>query len=143
MREESPAAESETTPTERAAAVLEKLFAAADVSRAFGPPMTHGDATILPAAEVIAVAGFGLGSGGGIGLDRQGQRRRGGGGGGGGGGYAFSRRVAVVVASSDGVGARPVIDVTRIALAALTAAGFVLASWRRGSKAGRLFDRRE
>jgi hypothetical protein len=38
--------------------------------------------------------------------------------------------VAVIVASPDGVEVRTVIDVTKIALAALTAAGFVMAAWR-------------
>jgi hypothetical protein len=36
----------------------------------------------------------------------------------------------VVVSSSDGVEVRPVVDFTKIALAALTAAGFVVAAWR-------------
>jgi uncharacterized spore protein YtfJ len=46
--------------------------------------------------------------------------------GGGGGGYTFSRPVALVIASADGVRVEPVLDVTKIALAALTTAGFML-----------------
>jgi hypothetical protein len=44
----------------------------------------------------------------------------------------------VVVSSSDGVEVRPVVDFTKIALAALTAAGFVVAAWR-GMKRPRSF----
>ena len=65
--------------------------------------------------------GFGVGTGSG-----QDEKLQGGSGsGGGGGGWNFSRPVAVVVASADGVHVQPVIDVTKIALAALTAAGFM------------------
>jgi uncharacterized spore protein YtfJ len=49
-----------------------------------------------------------------------------GGGGGGGGGRTLSRPVAVIVASPEGVRVEPVVDPTKIALAAITAAGFML-----------------
>jgi len=65
---------------------------------------------------------------------RGGLARRGGGGGGGGGGKTLARSVAVIVSSPEGVEIRPVIDVTKIALAALTAAGFVWAAMRKMSK---------
>jgi hypothetical protein len=38
----------------------------------------------------------------------------------------FSRPVAVIIASPEGVRVEPVVDVTKIALAALTAAGFMV-----------------
>ena len=41
---------------------------------------------------------------------------------------------AVIVSSPEGVEVRPVIDVTKIALAALTAAGFVWTALRKMSK---------
>jgi hypothetical protein len=47
--------------------------------------------------------------------------------------------VAVIVSSPEGVEVRPVIDVTKIALAALTAAGFVWAAWNGMSKPKRSF----
>jgi uncharacterized spore protein YtfJ len=50
----------------------------------------------------------------------------GGGSGGGGGGRVLSRPVAIIVSSPEGVYIEPVIDVTKIALAALTAAGFMV-----------------
>jgi uncharacterized spore protein YtfJ len=128
-------------PANRAADVMESLISAADVSKVYGEPIRQGDTLILPAAEVLAIAGFGMGSGGGIGRDRQGTPQRGGGGGGGGGGKTLARSVAVIVASPEGVRIRPVIDFTKIALAALTAAGFVFASWRGMSKPKRFFAR--
>ena len=49
----------------------------------------------------------------------------GGGPGGGGGGRTFSRPVAVIVASTEGVRVTPVFDTTKIILAGLTALGFM------------------
>jgi uncharacterized spore protein YtfJ len=117
-------------PADRAAGLVEKLISAADVSRVFGEPIRNGDTLLIPAAEILTMAGFGMGSGGGINADSRGRPRRGEGGGGGGGGRTLARSVAVIVASSDGVRVKPIFDVTKIALAALTAAGFVWASWR-------------
>jgi uncharacterized spore protein YtfJ len=126
----------------RAADVMERLIAAADVSKVYAAPITHGDRLLIPAAEIVAAAGFGMGSGSGI--DERGgggSPRRGGGGGGGGGGKTFVRGVAVVVSSPAGVEVRPVIDVTKIALAALTAAGFVWAAWKRTAQPKGFFGR--
>jgi uncharacterized spore protein YtfJ len=117
-------------PLDRVAGIMERLLETADVSKVYGEPILHGDVMILPAAEVLAIAGFGMGSGGGVAVQQEGQKSRGSGGGGGGGGKALARTVAVIVASPDGVEVRPVIDFTKIALAALTAAGFVMAAWR-------------
>ncbi len=117
----------EAPAAERAAGVLERLIAAADVAKVYGEPIRHGDRLLLPAAEVLAVAGFGEGSGSGV--DTR-TRRRGGGGGRGGGGRTLARTVAVIVSEPDSVRVEPVFDYTKIALAALTAAGFVWASWR-------------
>ena len=131
----------ETIPGARAAAVMEKLIAAADVSRVYGEPIRHADSLLIPVAEVLTVGGFGMGSGRGMGADRDGSPRRGSGGGGGGGGQTLARGIAVIVASPDGVRVEPVFDVTKIALAALTAAGFVWASWRGMSRTKRAFRR--
>jgi uncharacterized spore protein YtfJ len=135
---ETPGSETMAAPN-RAAGVMERLIAAADVSKVYAPPIAHGDRLIIPAAEVVAAAGFGMGSGTGVVGERAGRARRGGGGGGGGGGSTLARSVAVIVSSPEGVEVRPVIDVTKIALAALTAAGFVWAAWRKTSKPGGLF----
>ncbi len=117
-------------PLDRVSGIMERLLSSADVSKVYSEPILHGDVLILPAAEVLAIAGFGLGSGGGVAVEREGRRSRGSGGGGGGGGKTLARPVAVIVATEEGVEVRPVIDVTKIALAALTAAGFVYAAWK-------------
>jgi len=43
----------------------------------------------------------------------------------------FSRPVAVIIAAPEGVRVEPVVDVTKIGLAALTAAGFMFGMWMR------------
>jgi uncharacterized spore protein YtfJ len=71
--------------------------------------------------------GVGSGSGNGTGTDENPDKPwQGTGGGGGGGGRVLSRPVAIVVASPEGVRVEPVIDITKIALAGLTALGFMV-----------------
>src|SRR5450759_4315383 len=123
-----PVDTAEPSPTrDRVSRVMERLLEAADVTKVYGEPIAHGEALLIPAAEVVVSAGFGMGSGGGVSFQEQGQKSRGTGGGGG-GGKTLARSVAVIVASPDGVVIRPVVDFTKIALAALTAAGFVMAA---------------
>jgi uncharacterized spore protein YtfJ len=124
---------------DRAGDVMERFLASADVAKVYAAPIAHGDRLLIPAAEVFAAAGFGMGSGAGELGQRAGRGRRGGGSGGGGGGSTLARSVAVIVSSPEGVEVRPVIDVTKIALAALTAAGFVWAAWRKTAKPKGLF----
>jgi uncharacterized spore protein YtfJ len=120
---------------------LELFFETADVGRVYGEPVQHGETIIIPAAEVLTGVGFGLGYGAGSaqgegapsgapegqGMESGPERGSGSGsgGGGGGGGRTLSRPVAVIVASPDGVQVQPVVDPTKIALAALTAFGFM------------------
>lgn len=118
----------------RAGDVMERLIASADVAKVYAAPVEHGERLLIPAAEVVAAAGFGMGSGTSDMGERAGVARRGGGGGGGGGGTTLARSVAVIVSSPEGVEVRPVIDLTKIALAALTAVGFVWAAWRKASR---------
>ncbi|HEV8118724.1 MAG TPA: hypothetical protein VGQ32_09385 [Thermoanaerobaculia bacterium] len=125
-------------PVERVGRTMEKLLDTADVAKVFGEPIAHGQMLLIPAAEIVAVAGVGMGSGGAVGFGKeQGQRSRGSGGGGGGGGKTLARSVAVIVVSPDGVEVRPVFDWTKIALAAFTAAGFIVASWKGMKRGGR------
>jgi len=124
-----------------------KLLEVAHVNAVYGEPVTQGDQTIIPCAEVLAGVGFGFGGGFGSGTQSEGEGEAdtesntgsGFGGGGGAGGRSFSRPVAVVIASPEGVRVEPVFDITKIALAALTAAGFMvgmIARMRRPSKFG-------
>ncbi len=106
---------------------LDRFLDVAGVDKVFGEPIRQGDTTIVPAAEVLTGMGFGFGFG--RGSDGGEQPQHEGGGGGGGGGSVLARPVAVVVASPQGVRVEPVVDVTKVALAALTAGGFMLATW--------------
>jgi len=106
---------------------MEQFLAAADVRVVYGEPIQHDDTMIIPTAEVLCGLGFGVGSGSGTGMDEHTDKpSRGIGGGGGGGGRILSRPVAVVVASPEGVRVEPVVDITKIALAGLTALGFMV-----------------
>jgi uncharacterized spore protein YtfJ len=57
--------------------------------------------------------------------------------GGGGGGYTFSRPVALIVANENEVSVVPVIDRTKILLAAFTTAGFMIATLMRFTRGSR------
>lgn len=105
---------------------MELLLSAADVTAVYAEPVEHGANLIIPAAEVLSVAGFGMGMGGGG--EPQKPENGGGGGGGGGGGRVFSRPVAVIISSAEGVRVEPVFDMTKIALAAITGFGFMIAT---------------
>ena len=134
--------------------VLDKLFATARVDAVFSAPFTQGDRTIITAAEVGAGGGFGSGMGFGSGAGRGARGRRGpatadgqspdaqaegtgGGGGGGGGGGAMGRPVAAIIIDAEGVTVQPILDVTKITLALVTALGAMLVIYGRmlrGSK---------
>jgi uncharacterized spore protein YtfJ len=107
---------------------MERFLDTASVDLVYGDPVEHGDTMIIPTAEILVGLGFGAGyGGGGSGKqeDEEAGEGYGEGGGGGGGGRTFSRPVAIVVSSPEGVRVEPVVDVTKIALGALTAAGFM------------------
>ena len=110
---------------------MERFLDTASVDLVYGDPVEHGDTLIIPTAEILAGLGFGVGSGSGsAGKHDEEEGEEGGegygeGGGGGGGGRTFARPVAIVVSSPEGVRVEPVIDVTKIALGFLTAAGFM------------------
>lgn len=107
---------------------METFFETAHVDHVYGEPMQHGDTLIIPAAEVLVGMGFGSAMGYGSGSSPEGEGEgEGGGGGGGGGGRTLSRPVAVVIATPQGVRVEPVIDPTKIVMAAITAGGFMLA----------------
>jgi uncharacterized spore protein YtfJ len=105
---------------------MDKFLSAADVEAVYGPPVSHGENIVITAAEVLSIAGFGLGSGSGSpGGDHP--EQTGSGSGGGGGGRVLARPVATIVMSPTGVRIEPILDVTKIVLAALTTAGFMVA----------------
>ncbi len=120
---------------------METLLETADVNRVYGSPIKRGDYTIIPTAEVLAVAGFGVGYGSGEGPmgENDQPEGQGMGGGGGGGGKAFSRPVAIVISGPEGVRVEPVLDITKFGLAAITAFGFMFTTMVR-VKRGRIQD---
>jgi uncharacterized spore protein YtfJ len=106
---------------------MEEFLATSDVRVVYGEPIQHDDTMIIPTAEVLCVLAFGIGSGSGTNADQNPEKpSQGSGSGGGGWGRALSRPVAVVVASPEGVRVDPVFDITKIALAGLTALGFMV-----------------
>lgn len=105
---------------------MDKFLSAASIEAVYGSPIKDGENTVIPAAEVLSVAGFGLGAGSGP----QGMgdnENTGSGAGGGGGGRVLSRPVAAIVISPAGVRVEPIVDVTKVALAVFTTLGFMTA----------------
>jgi uncharacterized spore protein YtfJ len=98
---------------------FQEFFGAADVTAVYDQPIHQGEIIVVPAAEVFGAMGFGIGSGS---RDEKGNVA---GGGGGGGGSVFSRPVAAIVITPTRVRIKPIVDVTKVALAALTAIGFM------------------
>lgn len=103
---------------------MDRFLSAANVEAVYGSPIREGENIIVPAAEVLSVAGFGYGSGSGS-QDTDENENTGRGEGGGGGGRVFSRPVAAIVISPAGVRVEPIVDVTKIALAFFTTLGFM------------------
>ena len=113
--------------------IMERFLDTASVDTAYGEPVEHGEYLVIPTAEVLSVAGYGVGLGGGYDAADEVEKEPnlGGGGGGGGGGKVLSRPVAVVVAGPNGVRVEPIIDITKLWIAALTAVGFMVGTFFR------------
>ena len=103
------------------------FFDTASVDRVYGEPLAKGNLTIIPTAEVLTVMAFGAGFGVGP-SDESEDEGDSSGGGGGGGGKTLARPTAVVVVSPEGVYVEPVVDRTKVLLAAITALGFMMAT---------------
>lgn len=120
-------------------AALEKLFAAAQASAVFSEPTTSGNYTVITACEVVAAGG--LGSGMGLGFDSathepaaeasQSRPGNGAGGGFGAGGTSRGRPVAAIIVGPEGVHVRPIVDVTKIAIAGIALGAAIVAMLRR------------
>jgi|SRR5579884_2748045 len=101
---------------------LHDLLATVSAQGVFGRPVEKGEVTVIPCAEVFA--GMGLGGGRGTSAPSQ-QQTAGEGEGVGGGGGGRARPIAVIAVAPDGVTVRPVLDVTRIALAGVATGAFM------------------
>lgn len=128
---------------------LDKYLAAARIETVFSAPVVNGNFTTIMCSEVASGGGFGFGRGfgpvppdakpapeaAGEPLSRGEVQNPvptnaplGGGTGMGGGGGASSRPLAVISIGPDGVRVQPIVDATKIGLAALTAFGMILAT---------------
>ncbi len=119
----APAAAASLSAAEVYDRSMNQFLGAASVSAVYSKPVRQGDTVVITAAEVVC--GFGQGFGEGTGASGE---DKGSGLGGGGGGHVMSRPVAVIVCTPGGVSVQPVIDRGKLWLAALTAAGFMLAT---------------
>jgi uncharacterized spore protein YtfJ len=101
---------------------LDYFLSSASAEAVYHEPIIHGNTLIIPTAEIVSVLGFGIGSGVSNENAETGKEANasGSGEGGGGGGSVFSRPVAVIVSSPEGVRVDPVFDLTKIALAGMT-----------------------
>ncbi len=132
-----------------AAAVVEKLFEVAQPGAVYGEPVTAGEYTVITASEVGVGMGYGFGGGTGTSTEAASTEEEGdageveeadagAGGGGGGGGFSGSRPVAAISIGPEGVEVQPVVDVTKIALAFITALGAMFVTLNRMKRAGRI-----
>jgi uncharacterized spore protein YtfJ len=117
-------AEQATTQNEK---IIDKIYAAAQPDAVFSAPFVSGEYTIITAREVGAGGGFGFGVGtapaeaksNGVVADPK--HSTAGGAGGGGGGGSMGRPIAAIVIGPDGVKVKPIVDTTKVALAAIGA----------------------
>jgi uncharacterized spore protein YtfJ len=110
---------------DEAGRLIGRLLDVARTDAVYGEPLTRGDTTVIVASELVV--GMGVGFGGGEDGDPDGDS----GGGGGGGGYALGRPVAVVTIDALGVRVTPVFDLTKVAIAGITALGAMFIAYRR------------
>ena len=128
---------------EQARELIEKLFAVAEPGTVFGEPVQLGDHTVITASEITI--GLGFASGGGIGsaprpelaAEQEDEEAAGGGYGATGGGGAGGRPVAAIIAGPGGVRVDPIVDVTKLGLALVTAVGGMLLAFGRMRRASR------
>lgn len=111
-------------------AVMSRADRLLDVARpeaVFAEPVTAGGRTVITASEVLIATGFGGGGGSSPVTNPDGEPDREAplnmGMGAGIGGFAQSRPVAVIVIDQEGVRVEPVVDATKLGLAALTVFG--------------------
>jgi len=90
-----------------------QLHEKATVKTVFGDPMTANGRTIIPVANVRYAFGVGMGRG-------KSEKQEGSGEGGGGGGGVMIRPVAILEIGEQDARVKPIPDVTRLALAAMT-----------------------
>ncbi len=113
----NPTIQTETTISGHIDHNLSKLLDMSNVDAVFGRPIERGTTVIIPCSEVQA--GLGLGGGAGSAPSPRMDKPIVGGEGYGGGGGVKGRPVAVIIITPDQVRIKPIIDSTRVILAAL------------------------
>jgi uncharacterized spore protein YtfJ len=101
---------------------IESVARAARPDIVFGQPIEREGITIIPCAEIVMGMGMGGGAGSGPNAEQAGTA---GGEGIGAGGGMQGRPVAAIVIAQGNVRVEPIVDATKVALAALTTAGFM------------------
>ncbi len=102
---------------------MSRMVDIANANAVFGQFVERGDTIIIPCCEVSMGGGMGIGSGP---RESSEQRKVSTGEGAGAGGGASGRPIAVIVMSPEGVRVKPIIDTTKVVLAAFTTATFIL-----------------
>lgn len=126
---------------------LDKLFAVTRPGAVHSEPVHAEGQTVITLSEISVGMGFGygIGEGGGPAQGTDAQKESasdselagGAGGGGGGGGFSAGRPVAIVSINSNGVRVKPVVDVTKLGIAAITAFGAMAMLMARMNRASR------
>lgn len=127
---------------EQAGQIIDKLFTVAQPGAVFSQPVVAGEYTVITASEVSVTMGVGFGGGGSLKPEASNSGQNSAeiselGSGGGGGGFSFGRPVAAISIGPAGVRVEPVVDVTKIGLAFITALGalfMMLGKMRRASR---------
>jgi uncharacterized spore protein YtfJ len=101
---------------------IDSVARAARPETVFGHPTEREGVTVIPCAEILM--GMGMGGGSGSGPATETAEKAGGEGIGAGGGTQ-GRPVAAIVITQGNVRIEPIVDATKVALAALTTAGFM------------------
>ena len=110
------------TARELSQTALDRIYAAAQPGAVFSPPIVSGEYTVITASEVAAGGGFGFGGGSGPApAHTTAEQTAAGRSGGGAGGGSMGRPVAAIVVGPRGVEVKPILDRTKIALAAIGA----------------------
>ncbi len=127
----------------QASQIISQLFTVARPEAVFSEPVVSGEYTVITASEVSVTMGVGFGGGGSLKPEESDSSAAAApnlselGSGGGGGGFSLGRPVAVVSIGPAGVRVEPVVDVTKIGLAFITALGalfMMLGKMRRASR---------
>jgi uncharacterized spore protein YtfJ len=105
------------------AEVMNKLIGVAKAESVFCTPIEHGNTIIIPCCEVATGGGMGIGGGPG---QTEKEKKQSTGWGMGTGGGSNARPIALIVLSPEGVEVKPIVDATKVALAALTTVTFTM-----------------